>query len=85
MLLSILIGATLAGLAGALVAVPTAGAIQVILSDIKASRESTAEFEEATEAAEETREETGELVVAYHSQGSGKTEAKVEGKAQGPS
>lgn len=45
-IISILLGATLAGLAGALVAVPLAGTLQVILTDIKAARESTRQEEE---------------------------------------
>lgn len=75
-IISILLGANLAGLAGALVAVPIAGSIQVILQDIKAARESQEKFEERTEAAEETRAKEGELVVAYPGQGETKTEVK---------
>jgi predicted PurR-regulated permease PerM len=77
-IISILFGATLAGLAGALVAVPLAGSLQVIIQDLKAARESDAEFIEKTEAAHETRAAEGELVVAYPSPG----ETKVEGKAK---
>ncbi len=79
-IISILFGATLAGLAGALVAVPLAGALQVIIQDLKAARESEAEFIEKTEAAHEARAAEGELVVAYPSPGETKT--KVEGKAK---
>lgn len=64
-ILSILLGATLAGIVGALVAVPIAGAIQVVVSDLKAARESDEKLAEATEQAKETRSEAGELVVAY--------------------
>lgn len=63
-IVSILFGASLAGLAGALVAVPIAGSLQVIISDIKAAHESDAKLEEVTAAAEETRAQAGELVVA---------------------
>ena len=79
-IISILFGATLAGLAGALVAVPLAGSLQVIIQDLKAARDSEAEFIEKTEAAHETRATEGELVVAYPSPGETKT--KVEGKAK---
>jgi predicted PurR-regulated permease PerM len=77
-IVSILIGGVLAGLAGALVAVPLAGAVQVILADIKAARDSDAALEAATNEAQETREDAGELVVAYPS--SGGTETRVEGQ-----
>jgi predicted PurR-regulated permease PerM len=76
-IVSILIGGVMAGLAGALVAVPLAGAVQVILSDIKAARESDAEFKAATEEAKHTREEADELVVAHP--GRGGSETTVEG------
>jgi predicted PurR-regulated permease PerM len=76
-IVSILIGGVMAGLAGALVAVPLAGAVQVILSDIKAARESDAEFKAATEEAKRTREEADELVVAHP--GRGGSETTVEG------
>jgi predicted PurR-regulated permease PerM len=79
-IISILFGATLAGLAGALVAVPLAGSLQVIIQDLKAARDSEAEFIEKTEAAHETRAAEGELVVAYPSPGETKT--KVEGQAK---
>jgi predicted PurR-regulated permease PerM len=68
-IVSILIGATLAGLAGALVAVPIAGALQVIAQDLRAARESERRLEELTKEAEEERAEAGELVVAYPSAG----------------
>jgi predicted PurR-regulated permease PerM len=64
-IISILFGATLAGLAGALVAVPLAGAIQVIVADLKAAKESEEKLMAETEAAKQTRQEEGELVVAY--------------------
>lgn len=79
-ILSILVGATLAGLAGALVAVPLAGAVQVIVSDIKAAHESEEKLEEVTAAAEQTRAEAGELVVATPEDGDTKT--RLDAKAQ---
>jgi predicted PurR-regulated permease PerM len=79
-LISILFGASIAGLVGALVAVPIAGAIQVIVQDIKAAHESEEKFVEATEEAKETREEAGELVVAVPAKDETKT--VVESKAQ---
>ncbi|HYP20204.1 MAG TPA: AI-2E family transporter [Chloroflexia bacterium] len=72
-IMSILFGATLAGLAGALVAVPLAGALQVVISDLKAARESEEKLEEVTAAAEQTRAEAGELVVAKPEDGDTKT------------
>jgi predicted PurR-regulated permease PerM len=78
-ILSIILGATLAGLAGALVAVPLAGALQVIVSDIKAARESERKFEENTESAEQTRQQDGELVVAYDTGGETKTRVESAG------
>jgi predicted PurR-regulated permease PerM len=63
-IISLLIGVALAGLVGALLAVPIAGSIQVIVQDIKAAHESDYRFEESTEAAKATRQEAGELVVA---------------------
>lgn len=72
-ILSILFGATLAGLAGALVAVPLAGALQVIFADLKAARDSEEKLEEVTAAAEQTRAEAGELVVATPEDGEAKT------------
>ncbi len=79
-IISILFGATLAGLAGALVAVPIAGSLQVIISDIKAAHESEAKLEEVTAAAQETRAEAGELVVASPS--GNETKTHVEAKAR---
>jgi len=72
-IISILLGATLAGLAGALIAVPIAGAIQVIMADCKAAKESDQALEESTSAAAETRLEEGELVVAYPADGTTRT------------
>ncbi len=61
-IISILLGGTLAGLAGALVAVPIAAAIQVILQDIKNAHVQSAK--EAAEAEETARiVTTGESVV----------------------
>ncbi len=79
-IISILLGAALAGIVGALVAVPIAGSLQVIISDIKAAHESEEKFEAQTEAARETREAAGELVVAV--QGIGETKTKVESQAK---
>ena len=78
-IISILIGATLAGLAGALVAVPLTGALQVIMADIKAARESERKFEETTGEAEQTRQADGELVVAYDAGGETKTRVESAG------
>ncbi|MDQ3929000.1 MAG: AI-2E family transporter, partial [Chloroflexota bacterium] len=72
-ILSILFGATLAGLAGALVAVPLAGALQVVVADLKAAHESEEKLEEITAAAEQTRAQAGELVVATPEDGETKT------------
>jgi predicted PurR-regulated permease PerM len=82
-LISILFGATLAGLAGALVAVPIAASLQVIVQDIKAAHESEQKLEEETEEAKDTREEAGELVVAFPA--GGETQAKVESGAKASS
>jgi predicted PurR-regulated permease PerM len=79
-IVAILLGATLAGLAGALVAVPLAGAVQVVMSDLKAAKQSEMEFEEQTEHAQEVRAEEGELVVAYGE--NGETETRLESPAK---
>lgn len=76
-IVSLLVGAALAGLVGALLAVPIAGSIQVIVQDIKAAREGEAEFEAATGAAQETRKEAGELVVAGPGASAKASETKV--------
>jgi len=75
-IVSILFGGVIAGLAGALVAVPLAGAIQVIIQDLKAAHDSEEKFEAQTDAAVETRAEAGELVVAESA--GGETRTKVE-------
>ncbi|HUP26790.1 MAG TPA: AI-2E family transporter [Chloroflexia bacterium] len=75
-IVSILFGSVIAGLAGALVAVPLAGSLQVIVQDIKAARESQEKFEEQTEGAREVRAQEGELVVA-HAEGR-ETKTQVE-------
>ena len=75
-IVSILFGGVIAGLAGALVAVPLAGAIQVIIQDLKAAHDSEEKFEAQTGAAVETRAEAGELVVAESA--GGETRTKVE-------
>jgi len=77
-IISLLFGATLAGLAGALIAVPVAGTIQVILADFKAAKESDQALAEKTASATETRLEQGDLVVAYG--GDGTTKTVVESK-----
>jgi predicted PurR-regulated permease PerM len=48
-IVSILFGAAIAGLAGALVAVPLAGTLQIIIDDIKQEREGEEKLEEAIE------------------------------------
>ncbi len=78
-IISIIFGGVIAGLAGALVAVPLSGAIQVVVQDIKAAHESEAKFEAATADAEETRAKEGELVTAHTT--AGETKTKVESKA----
>jgi predicted PurR-regulated permease PerM len=77
-MVSLLVGATLAGLAGALLAVPFAGALQVVLADMRAAAESDAALAEQTAAAEATRAADGELVVA-HSTADGHTTTEVVG------
>lgn len=72
-IVSILFGSVIAGLAGALVAVPLAGAIQVIIQDLKAAHESEEKFEAQTEDAKETRADDGELVVAQAEGGETRT------------
>ncbi|HST05238.1 MAG TPA: AI-2E family transporter [Chloroflexia bacterium] len=61
-IISILLGATLAGLAGALVAVPIAAALQVILQDIKAAHVSSAK-DASAEAIVATEDKT--VTVGY--------------------
>ncbi|HKP53403.1 MAG TPA: AI-2E family transporter [Chloroflexia bacterium] len=78
-IISIIFGGVIAGLAGALVAVPLSGAIQVVVQDIKAAHESEAKFEALTADAEETRAREGELVTAHTT--AGETKTKVENKA----
>jgi predicted PurR-regulated permease PerM len=82
-IVSLLIGAALAGLVGALLAVPIAGSIQVIVQDIKAAHESDTRFEETTEAAKETREEAGELIVATPAPEPGASKTEVKGQEAG--
>ena len=82
-IVSILFGSVVAGLAGALVAVPLAGAVQVVIQDLKAAHESEEKFEAKTEVAAETRAEDGELVVAQSVGGETKTQvAQVEDGAK---
>jgi predicted PurR-regulated permease PerM len=81
-IVSLLIGGSLAGLLGALLAVPIAGSIQVVVQDIKAAHDSEEKLEAITQAAEETRREAGELVVAHPKDASGtKTSTEVQGQA----
>src|SRR5438046_1272288 len=80
-LVSLLIGGSLAGLIGALLAVPIAGSIQVILQDIKAAHESEEKLEAMTAEAEETRREAGELVVAHPGPAGAKSSTEVQGQA----
>jgi predicted PurR-regulated permease PerM len=78
-IISIIFGGVIAGLAGALIAVPLSGAIQVIVQDIKAAQQSDAKFEAVTEHSRETRAEEGELVVAH--QTPTETKTSVENRA----
>lgn len=80
-IISILFGGVIAGLAGALVAVPLSGAFQVIVQDLKAAHESDTKFDEATEDSEETRAKDNELVVAHPTPGREETRTTVGGKA----
>ena len=64
-MVSLLIGATLGGLAGAAFAVPLAGALQVIIADWRAAATSDDALTAQTAAAEATRAEADELVVAH--------------------
>ena len=80
-IVSLLIGAGLAGLVGALFAVPISAAIQVIISDIKAARESQEKLESVTDASQETRRDDGELVVAQPSPSPKQSQPEVSGSA----
>lgn len=62
-IISILLGGTLAGLAGALVAVPIAASIQVILQDIKSAHVQSAKDEAEAETGTQVVTTTGESVV----------------------
>ena len=64
-IISILLGGTLAGLAGALVAVPLAGALQVIITDIKSAQESERKLAEEAAIEEENKQVSGIIVVAH--------------------
>jgi len=77
-IISLLIGSALAGLVGALIAVPIAGIIQVIMTDLKAAREGEKELAETTAAATETRLDAGELVVPVEADG--KTRTVIQSK-----
>jgi predicted PurR-regulated permease PerM len=78
-MVSLLIGATLAGLAGAALAVPLAGALQVIIADLRAAATGgDAALAAQTAAAEATRAADGELVVAHPGPG-GQTTTEVVG------
>jgi predicted PurR-regulated permease PerM len=78
-IISILLGGTLAGLAGALIAVPIAGALQVVLTDLKAARETNQAAADNMPASSEAQLGSGDLVVAYGADGTAKT--VVESKA----
>jgi predicted PurR-regulated permease PerM len=68
-IISILLGGTLAGLAGALVAVPLAGALQVIITDIKSAQESERKLAEEAAIEEENKQVSGIIVVAHDTGG----------------
>lgn len=63
-IISILIGGTLAGLAGALVAVPLAGALQVIIVDIKTAYETDRKMAEDAAIEAENQQAASTLVTA---------------------
>jgi predicted PurR-regulated permease PerM len=78
-MVSLLIGATLGGLVGAALAVPLAGALQVIVSDLRAaSIGGDTALAAKTAEAEATRAAEGELVVAHPGPG-GQTTTEVVG------
>jgi predicted PurR-regulated permease PerM len=78
-MVSLLIGATLGGLVGAALAVPLAGALQVIVSDLRAaSTGGDAALAAKTAESEATRAAEGELVVAHPGPG-GQTSTEVVG------
>ncbi len=79
-IVSLLVGASLAGLVGALFAVPIAGSLQVVIADLKAARESEEKLEAVTQAAEETRREEGELVVANPTPAGKQSTSEVQGR-----
>ncbi|MEO5952000.1 MAG: AI-2E family transporter [Chloroflexia bacterium] len=62
-IISIILGGTLAGLAGALVAVPLVGALQVIIVDIKTAHESQRKQEEEAEIDEQTQQTDSAIVM----------------------
>jgi predicted PurR-regulated permease PerM len=66
--ISILIGAGLAGLLGALLAVPIAGALQVILADIRSAREIEEKVEDVKEGVQEANQQNVEVTVATREQ-----------------
>jgi predicted PurR-regulated permease PerM len=78
-MVSLLVGATLGGLAGALLAVPMAGALQVIVADMRAAAVSDAALTDQTAAAEATRAAEGELVVAHSGTDGHPTSTEVVG------
>jgi predicted PurR-regulated permease PerM len=80
-IISIIFGGVIAGLAGALIAVPLSGAIQVIVQDIKAAQQSDDKFEAVTEHSRETRAEEGELVVAHPTPTETKTSVETKARA----
>lgn len=78
-IVSLLTGAALAGLVGALLAVPIVGSLQVVISDFKAARESEEKLEAITEASQETRREEGDLVVAHPAPAGKQSTTEVQG------
>ncbi len=80
-MVSLLIGATLGGLAGAALAVPFAGALQVVVADLRAAAQSDAALAEQTAAAEATRAADGELVVAHDTPEGEPTSTEVVGSS----
>ncbi len=80
-MVSLLIGATLGGLAGAALAVPFAGALQVVVADLRAAAQSDAALTEQTATAEATRAADGELVVAHDTPEGEPTSTEVVGSS----
>lgn len=79
-IIGILLGSTLAGLAGALVAVPLIGAIQVILQDIREVKVKEEKAQSAAEAAGQISDGAGTVVTV--SQPASEAATAVEVKSQ---